>query len=64
MKKVVAVSAFALLGIFAISSCQKEYNCTCTLQGSIVAKGKNATDACNDAETSVLGISAEDCVPA
>ena len=28
MKKVVAVSAFALFGVLALSSCKKDYECT------------------------------------
>ncbi|MDX2360891.1 MAG: hypothetical protein QNK23_08805 [Crocinitomicaceae bacterium] len=64
MKKVIITGVFAFLGVIALSSCNKEYSCTCSIQGDIVAKGKNATDACTDAEESVLGISVETCIPA
>jgi len=66
MKKVIAVSAFALLGVIALSSCKKEYTCTCSTgtSGTITTetnKGKDATDACDDL-TSVLELKV--CVPA
>ncbi len=30
MKKVIGVAAFAVLGMVALSSCKKDYTCTCT----------------------------------
>lgn len=66
MKKVLLGSGFALLALVVLSSCKKEYTCTCStgLSGTITTetnKGKDATDACDDL-TSVLELKA--CVPA
>lgn len=66
MKKVITVGALAMLGVVALSSCKKEYTCTCvTGVNSTVTtetnKGTDATDACDDL-TSVLELKA--CVPA
>ncbi|MDX2361809.1 MAG: hypothetical protein QNK23_13450 [Crocinitomicaceae bacterium] len=63
MKKIIATCAFAVLGVVALSSCNKEYTCDCTLSGTVTAKGSDAASACNDAESTVLGISVEDCTP-
>tara|TARA_B110000438_G_C15427403_1_gene484616 strand:- start:200 stop:403 length:204 start_codon:yes stop_codon:yes gene_type:complete len=65
MKKVLIGSTFALFAIVALSSCKKEYSCDCTDMTTLVTttemhKGKDATDACNDA-TSILPPVA--CVP-
>ena len=30
MRKVIAASAFAVLGVVTLSSCNKDYTCTCT----------------------------------
>ena len=55
MKKLLAVSASALLGVIALSSCKKEYSCACTDSllntTTEMHKGSDAEDACNDATT-------------
>ena len=64
MKKTIIAGSFAILGMIAFSSCQKEYTCTCSTAGVVsteTAKGSDATDACNSL-TSVLQLKA--CVPA
>ena len=65
MKKVLLGSAFALLALVVLSSCKKEYTCTCVdFSGTTTTetnKGKDATDACNDASTL---IPLKTCVPA
>ena len=65
MKKLFAVSAFALFGVLAFSSCKKEYTCTCTDSNLNVTtethKGKDAEDASNGASTT---IPLKVCVPA
>ena len=64
MKKIIGVAAFAVLGMIALSSCKKEYTCTCTTVTTVTTetnKGKDAQDACDDL-TSVLQLKA--CVPA
>jgi len=64
MKKVLGVAAFAVLGVVALSSCKKEFSCTCSGSGGVTTethKGKDATDACNDA-SSVIPVKV--CVPA
>ena len=66
MKKVLGIVAIASFA-FSFASCKKEYDCTCTglslTSYDKVAKGKNATDACTDAEDKLLGVPIEDCVP-
>lgn len=65
MKKIIGVAAFAVLGMVALSSCKKEYTCTCVDSSLTVTtethKGKDATDACNDATTL---IPLKTCTPA
>ncbi len=34
MKKIIGVAAFAVLGMVALSSCKKDYTCTCTYLGT------------------------------
>lgn len=46
MKKVIAVSAFALLGVVALSSCKKDYECV-TSDGTVISE-------CNDCKSSGL----------
>lgn len=64
MKKVLAVSAFAFLGVIALSSCKKEYSCNCSdSNGNTTVethKGKDAKDAC-DSGSSVVQLKA--CTP-
>lgn len=54
MKKVLFVAA---LGMLTLASCKKEYTCECTdANGTVTTetnKGKDATDACNDASSVV-----------
>lgn len=52
MKKFLIISA--VLATFAFTSCKKEYTCNCVdavagTEYTETAKGKDATDACNDA---------------
>ena len=64
MKKLLATGVFALLGVIALSSCKKDYSCNCYDGNTTTVethKGKDATDACNDA-TTVVPFKA--CVPA
>lgn len=64
MKKVLGVAAFAVLGVVALSSCKKEFSCTCSDASGVTTethKGKDAEDACNDA-TTVIPVKI--CVPA
>lgn len=62
MKKGILVLGLAVLGL---ASCKKEYTCNCTdANGTETVetnKGKDATDACNDA-SSVIEL--KSCVPA
>lgn len=66
MKKVL-IAALVLVGATTMTSCKKEFTCECV--GTTLTtyektgKGKNATDACNDAAEKVLGIPVETCVP-
>lgn len=66
MKKVLAILAIAAFAA-SFTSCKKEYTCECTdMYGTVTEKtekGKDATAACNDAETKLLGISIDTCVP-
>lgn len=59
--------AAIIAGTAAMTSCKKEFECECigtTLTTyDKTGKGKNATDACNDAAEKVLGIPVETCVP-
>ena len=34
MKKYIAISAFAVLGVVALSSCKKDWTCSCTINGT------------------------------
>jgi len=64
MKKVIATCAFAVLGVIALSSCNKDYECTCVDPSGTyteTASGSDAEDACNGA-SSVLQL--KTCVPA
>ncbi len=67
MKKLLGL--FFVIGIlFLFSNCKKEYDCTCTSLTSLetydkTGKGKDATEACNDAADKVLTIPVESCVP-
>ena len=48
MKKMIGVAAFAVLGVIALSSCKKDYNCVCTVGGvsdSTVYKDMKKSDA-------------------
>jgi hypothetical protein len=68
MKKLLGVAAFAILGVVALSSCKKEFTCTCSGTSSLTTydktgKGKDADAACTDAADKVLGIPIEVCVP-
>ena len=66
MKKVLAIGAVVAATAF-MTSCNKEFTCECV--GTTLTtyektgKGKNATDACNDAAEKVLGIPVETCTP-
>jgi hypothetical protein len=57
MKKVLVVSAFAVLGVAALSSCVKDWTCTCVTSGGTGSetfedtKKKDAKDACDANET-------------
>ncbi|MBL1280588.1 MAG: hypothetical protein COA33_009960 [Fluviicola sp.] len=52
MKKIIGVAAFAVLGMVALSSCKKDYVCTCTDAGSTITidinnvKKSTAESAC------------------
>ncbi|MFT5780092.1 MAG: hypothetical protein ACI837_003053 [Crocinitomicaceae bacterium] len=65
MKKVIGIAAFAVLGVVALSSCKKEYTCTCVDSTLTVTtetnKGSDATDACDDL-SSLIPLKA--CTPA
>ncbi|MBL4652935.1 MAG: hypothetical protein JKY53_08750 [Flavobacteriales bacterium] len=67
MKKVLTIVAVIAMTL-SFSSCKKSYDCECTDLGGATTtrteKGKNATDACNDSEDTIIGIPIEDCVPA
>ena len=48
MKKVLGVAAFAVLGVVALSSCKKDYQCSFTTSGittSVDYPGLNKADA-------------------
>jgi len=67
MKKLFVMLAIAGL-FFTSTSCKKKFDCTCTdFFGQNAydkeGKGKNAVDACNDAETKILSIPTEECKP-
>ena len=65
MKKVIFMGL--ALAAFAMTSCKKEFQCECTDGGQVyekTGKGKDAADACQDAEQKVLGVPTETCVPA
>ena len=57
MKKVIAFGAFAVLGVVALSSCKKDYTCTCTVNGGTISatytkvKKADAEEACSSSET-------------
>lgn len=69
MKKITSIAAVALFCALAMTSCKKEYTCTCTgyVNGSVVGSGtsskikdtkSNAEADCNkgDTETTVSGV--------
>ena len=65
MKKILFV---AVIAVAAMSSCKKEYDCDCVSFSTAATevrteKGKDAADACDDAENKVLGISDWTCTP-
>lgn len=64
MKKVLIGSAFAMFALIALSSCNKEYSCTCVDASLTVTtethKGSDAENACNNASTI---IPLKSCVP-
>lgn len=65
MKKVIMIAAL-IAGTAAMTSCKKEFKCDCTNGGQVyekTGKGKDAGNACNDAQDKVLGIPVETCVP-
>ena len=66
MKKVLAIVAIVAFAA-SFSACKKEYSCDCTdLSGTVTVKtekAKSAQEACDKAETKLLGISVETCVP-
>ena len=65
MKKVLGITLIALFAL-SFTACKKDYDCVCVgVSGDYekVGKGKNAADACNDAEDKFLGIPLEDCSP-
>ena len=54
MKKIIAVGAFAVLGVVALSSCKKDYKCTyangggeVTYTGLTKAQAATAEASCN-----------------
>ena len=66
MKKIlISIAVVAMIG--SMSSCKKTFQCNCSslgvTTGTKEGKGKTAAEACDDAETKVLGISTEECVP-
>jgi hypothetical protein len=67
MKKIIGITAFTVLGMVALSSCKKDYTCTCTTDTmgvtssastTINATKSDAKEACEAGSTSsnVLGI--------
>ncbi len=65
MKKVLGIAVIALFAV-SFASCKKTYQCECVGVSGLYekeGKGKNAADACNDAEEKLLGIPLEDCSP-
>ena len=66
MKKVlISIAVVAMIG--SMASCKKTFQCNCSSLGVATVtkegKGKTAAEACDDAETKILGISTEECVP-
>lgn len=63
MKKFLFV--FAIAGVAALSSCKKEYTCTCTIDGVSNSvefdkmKKSEAEDKCNEGDMEVLGVKQE-----
>ncbi len=43
MKKVLAVSIFAILGVAALSSCKKDYTCECTVTSGSTSVSSTST---------------------
>lgn len=70
MKKVIGITAFTVLGMVALSSCKKDYTCTCTstvlgisssVSTTINATQSDAEEACEGGTSSVVGISSTSC---
>jgi hypothetical protein len=57
MKKALLIGSLGVFGVMALTSCKKDYTCDCTVDGQDTAiplmdtKKKDATDACDAAET-------------
>ena len=43
MKKVIRIAAFAVLGMVALSSCKKDYTCTCTATVGEISSSASTT---------------------
>jgi len=64
MKK--GILLLAVFGVFTLSSCEKDYTCTCTVSGpgfpttstsaTITGKKKDAEAACNNGNASYFGV--------
>ena len=62
MKAIFISSAIALAFILSVSSCKKDYHCTCSYNSTVVydqdlghMTKSDAKDKCNQQSTSVLG---------
>lgn len=65
MKKVIGFAVFAVLGMVALSSCKKDYTCTCTVDTmgapssnyiiTITATKSNAEKSCEASSTTGIG---------
>ncbi|OJW83950.1 MAG: hypothetical protein BGO69_09470 [Bacteroidetes bacterium 46-16] len=63
MKKwIITAIASCAIGALSLTSCKKDYHCTCTYNGSVVydqdlghMSHSDAKDQCNQQSTSVLG---------
>mgnify|MGYP006127977581 CR=1 FL=1 len=60
MKKIIGVAAFAVLGMVALSSCKKDWTCSCLVNGadagSVTIEDEtknNAKDECDEGDTSI-----------
>ena len=64
MKKLFVLGAAAAM-LIGSTSCKKTYTCECTDGFTTTereGKGSDATEACNDAANTILGIPTEVCV--